>query len=202
VEVFYTRNDGQIQNGKREIVETFRAYLSEIGTEVWVAPFFGEFVSASENKKQSIRLVRAFPSDACSALKVPSVFSTADSTDTSTVDSKTMDSSTMDSSTMDSSTMDGSTPTIDATKSRDASKSNDYYSGTAVLVTRGDCYFSEKIIHAQNAGAKFVFVANDGLGGFFKMGLVSDLVGGSGEPLLGQITTPSVSISHRPHSAD
>ena len=35
------------------------------------------------------------------------------------------------------------------------------FPGAVVLVTRGGCYFSDKIIHAQDAGAVGVIVAND-----------------------------------------
>ncbi|ACO66180.1 ATP-binding cassette superfamily [Micromonas commoda] len=44
------------------------------------------------------------------------------------------------------------------------------FPGAVVLVTRGGCYFSDKIIHAQDAGAVGVIVANDDVTGFFKIG--------------------------------
>ena len=44
------------------------------------------------------------------------------------------------------------------------------FPGAVVLVTRGGCYFSDKIIRAQDAGAVGVIVANDDVTGFFKIG--------------------------------
>ena len=44
------------------------------------------------------------------------------------------------------------------------------FPGAVVLVTRGGCYFSDKIIRAQDAGAVGVIVANDDVTGFFKHG--------------------------------
>jgi len=71
---------------------------------------------------------------------------------------------------------------------------NDTFPGAVVLVTRGGCYFSDKIIHAQDAGAVGVIVANDDVTGFFKIGARD------GDPSTRLVRVPAASVpasSHR-----
>ena len=72
----------------------------------------------------------------------------------------------------------------------------DVYAGTIVLVTRGGCYFSDKILRVQNAGAAGVLVANDDVTGFFKMGPKND--GGSRAD---SIRVPAASVPRSSHFA-
>ena len=51
----------------------------------------------------------------------------------------------------------------------DSGSGGNFYTGKIVLVTRGKCYFTDKIRAAQVAGAAGVVVANNDITGFFKM---------------------------------
>lgn len=57
--------------------------------------------------------------------------------------------------------------------------------GKAVLVDRGTCNFTQKVLNAQNAGAKFVIIANNAAG-------AGPTNAGGADPL---VTIPSVGIS-------
>ena len=70
------------------------------------------------------------------------------------------------------------------------------YAGTIVLVTRGGCYFSDKILRVQNAGAAGVLVANDDVTGFFKMGPKND-----GDERADSIRVPAASVPRSSHLA-
>ena len=64
----------------------------------------------------------------------------------------------------------GASPRRRVTAGRVLEPHGERFPGAVVLVTRGGCYFSDKIIHAQDAGAVGVIVANDDVTGFFKIG--------------------------------
>ena len=158
MDVELVKQSGQVVKN----VGSFRAYLSEIQIDKGARPFFSQFIN-TRDKKHTIQLVRAFPLDACTALKTPGDTESIDGVIASTDDS-----------------------------TEDDSKEKQYYSGAAVLVSRGTCLFSEKILNAQNAGVEFVLVSNDKLGGFFKMS--AEVVEVDGDDDSPSINIPSASV--------
>jgi subtilisin family serine protease len=65
----------------------------------------------------------------------------------------------------------------------------DTFTGTAALISRGTCDFSQKVFYAQDAGATFVVIHNNATGGD---GLINMGAGDFAE----QVTIPSVFIGH------